>query len=153
MIGVAVSTGFKMRVIQLEKLISMINEMEILIRFRAMRTKELIDEISRQDSFKNFLFLNNFNYYMSNEDINIIDCWKIAAEKTMFFEEKDKLILQSIGEQIGGTDVDGQLSMLSLNRNIAERNLTEAENNLEIKGKMLRTVWPLMGIIAGLLFI
>lgn len=147
------STGFKIRVIQLEKLVSMINEMEILIRFRAMRTKELIEEISKQDSFRNFLFLNNVSFYMADENNSIIECWKVAAEKTMFFQEKDKLLLKSIGEQIGGTDVEGQLLMLSLSKSIAQRNLSEAENDLQVKGKMLRTVWPLMGIVAGLLLI
>ncbi len=142
-----------MRVIQLEKFISMLSEMEILIRFRAMRLNELINELSEQDSFKNFIFLNNLNAYISYGDFNINESWSIAAEKTMFFTENDKRILQSVGEQIGNTDVDGQLSMLNLNKTLAERNLSEAENEYRIKGKMLKTVWGLCGLAAGIMMI
>lgn len=142
-----------MRVIQLEKIIMMINEMEILIRFRAMRTKEIIDEIYEQESFKNFLFLDNFKFYVDEENNNVVTSWRYAVEKTMFLNEDDKLILINIGEQIGSTDIEGQLSMLNINKNKIQHNLNEAEENLAVKGKMLRTVWPLMGIIISLVII
>ncbi len=142
-----------MRVIQLEKIIMMINEMEILIRFRAMRTKEIIDEIYEQESFKNFIFLDNFKFYVDEEKDNVVDSWRRAVEKTMFLNEMDKLILINIGEQIGSTDIEGQLSMLNINKGKIQHNLNEAEESLAVKGKMLKTVWPLIGIVISLVII
>ncbi len=142
-----------MRVIQLEKIIMMINEMEILIRFRAMRTKEIIDEIYEQESFKNFIFLDNFKFYVDEEKDNVVDSWRRAVEKTMFLNEMDKLILINIGEQIGSTDIEGQLSMLNINKGKIQHNLNEAEESFAVKGKMLKTVWPLIGIVISLVII
>lgn len=142
-----------MRVIQLEKFITMLNEMEILIRFRAVRTCELISELSGQESFRNFLFLNILSDYIEDETVDINEGWRNAASRTMFFTESDKRILLNVGEQIGSTDIDGQLSMLSMNKTLAERNLSEAENDYRIKGKMLKTVWGLCGLAAGIMII
>ncbi len=151
--GTATSANLKMRVNQLEKLVIMLNEMEILIRFRAIRTSELINEISEQESLNNFIFLNILRENISGNSLNISKEWRKSADKAMFLNENDKKILLSVGEQIGGTDIDGQLSMLALNKTLAERNLLEAEENLRIKGKMFRTVWGLCGLAAGIMII
>lgn len=147
------SAGMKMRVLQLENLVNMLSEMEILIRFRALRTGELIKELSEQESFRNFIFLNILNACTDEPEGNIAEKWSYALKKTMFFSESDKRILLNVGEQIGSTDIEGQLSMLSLNKTLAHRNLDEAVNEYRIKGKMLRTVWGLCGIAAGIIII
>ena len=152
LIGNMISAGMKMRVIQLEKLISMLDEMSVLIRFRAIRTYELIGEISKQECFKNFIFLNILNGYIEdNTDIN--ESWRNAVSYAMFFNESDRNILMNIGEQLGETDIDGQLSMLNLNKVLAERNLSDAQNEYRIKGKMIKNVWSLCGIAAGIMII
>lgn len=153
MTGTAVSAGMKTRILQLEKLTAMINEMEILIRFRAMRVSELINELSSQEVFRNFLFLNILDECMNDGSLNVNECWRIAANKTVFLSDSDKRILYNIGEQLGGTDIDGQLSMLAMNKALAQRNLLEAEEEFRIKGKMFRNVWGLCGIAAGIMLI
>ena len=141
-----------MRVVQLEKLISMLDEMAVLIRFRAARTYELISEISKQDYFKGFIFLDILNDYIE-DDTDINESWRNAAGLTIFLNESDKNILLCIGEQLGGTDIEGQLSMLNLNKTLAERNLSDAQNEYKIKGKMIKSVWGLCGIAAGIMII
>ena len=47
-IGMLASTGLKMRVIQLRKFIAMLDEISVLIGFRAMRTREVIEEIAEE---------------------------------------------------------------------------------------------------------
>ncbi len=150
--GTAISSCLKMRVHQLEKLVAMLTEAEILIRFRAMRINEIITELSKQESFKNFIFLSVLNDCISDNN-NIHESWRFAAENAIFLNENDKRILLSVGEQIGSTDIDGQLSMLELNKSLVQRNLSEAEENLHVKGKMLKTVWGLCGLAAGIMII
>ncbi len=151
--GTAISAGLKMRVLQLEKFIAMLNEMEILIRFRAVRTYEIIAELSNQDSFRNFIFLNILNEYIEDETIDINEGWRNAAKNAIFFTESDKRILLNVGEQIGSTDIDGQLSMININKTLAQRNLSEAEADYRTKGKMLKTVWGLCGLAAGIMIV
>lgn len=140
-----------MRAVQLEKLVAMLSEIEILIRFRALRTGELISELTEQESFKNFLFLNILSLYIADGETDINRSWLAAAGKTAFLNESDKRILVSVGEQLGSTDIDGQLSMLALNKTLAQRNLCEAENDCRIKGKMFKNVWGLCGLAAGIM--
>lgn len=151
-IGMMFSAGLKMRVQELKKVILMLDEMATLIRFRAVRTKEMIEEISNHDSFSNFIFLNILVDCLELED-DINTSWRTAATRTVFLNEGDKAILIGVGEQIGTTDIDGQLSMLELSRTLAERNLINAEDEYRTKGKMLRTVWGLCGLAAGIMFV
>lgn len=141
-----------MRVIQLRKFIAMLDEMAVLIRFRALRTRELITEISGHDCLESFIFLNILNECLELED-DVNAGWKTAAQRTAFLSNSDKDILMSVGEQIGSTDISGQLSMLELNKSLAERNLFQAEDEYRIKGKMFRTVWCLCGLAAGIMVI
>ncbi len=141
-----------MRMLELRKFIIMLDEMSVLIRFRATRTRDLIDELSKQENLSNFVFLNLLTDFMDMEDdINI--SWKTAASRTLFLTRSDKDILIGVGEQIGSTDVDGQLSMLELSRMLAEKNLNQAEDEYRTKGRMLRTVWMLCGLAAGIMVI
>ena len=141
-----------MRVNELKKIILMLDEMATLIRFRAIRTKEMIEEIANHESFSNFIFLNILADCLELDD-DINSSWRTAAARTIFLNEGDKAILMGVGEQIGGTDIDGQLSMLELSKTLAERNLLNAEDEYRTKGKMLRTVWGLCGIAAGIMLI
>lgn len=142
-----------MRILQLEKLSAMINEIEILIRFRAMRINEILNELSEQETFRNFLFMNILVEYLSNDDMSVNECWCAASKKTLFFNDCDKRILLNIGEQLGCTDIEGQLSMLALNKTLVRRNLSEAEDEFRTKGRMFRNVWGLCGIAAGIMLI
>lgn len=146
------SAGLKMRVLELKKFVLMLDEMAILIRFRAIRTKEMIEEISNHESFSNFIFLNILVDCLELDD-DINTSWRTAASRTVFLNEGDKAILMGVGEQIGSSDIDGQLSMLELSKTLAERNLINAEDEYRTKGKMLRTVWCLCGLAAGIMFI
>ncbi len=141
-----------MRVIQLKKFIAMLDEMSVLIHFRAVRTRELIAEIAKHESFNNFIFLNILTDCMELED-DISISWREASKRAIFFNESDKDILLNVGEQIGNTDVNGQLSMIAMNRTLAEHNLAQAEDEYRIKGRMLRTVWSLCGLAAGIMII
>ena len=130
----------------------MLEEMSVLIRYRAIRTKDLIEEISGHESFSGFIFLNMLSdFIQTEEDVN--KSWKEAATKAFFLNESDKDILLSVGEQIGNTDIEGQISMLELSKSLAKRNLNDAENEYRIKGKMIRTAWSLCGLAAGILII
>ncbi len=147
------SAKLKMRVNQLDKFISMLNEMEILIKFRAMRTYEIIKELSSQESFSDFLFLEKLSGYITDENDDINEYWKKTASEVLFLTESDKWIVISVGEQIGTTDADGQISMLQMNKSMAENNLYEAREDFRIRGKMLRTLWGLSGLAAGIMII
>ena len=151
-IGMIASTTLKMRVVQLRKLITMLDEMSVLIQFRALKTRELIKEISEHDCLGSFIFLDILSECLEFEsDINI--GWKTAVKQTAFLNSSDKDIMLSVGDQIGTTDINGQISMLELNKNLAERNLYQAEEEYRIKGKMLRTVWCLCGLAAGIMIL
>lgn len=147
------SARLKMRVNQLDKFISMLNEMEILIKFRAMRTCEIIKELSLQESFSDFLFLKKLSCCITGENDDINEQWKKVASEILFLTESDKWIVISVGEQIGTTDSDGQISMLRMNKSMAENNLCEAREDFRIRGKMLRTLWGLSGLAAGIMII
>lgn len=147
------SAKLKMRVQQLENFSAMLNEIEILIKFRALRVYEIINELSSHASFVNFSFLSTLNELMKSDDCDIAVCWQKSTDKTVFLTDADRRIFLNVGEQLGSTDIDGQISMLEMNKVLIDRNLTEAKKELNEKGKLLKTVWGLMGIVLGIVII
>ena len=147
------SAELKMRVQQLEKFLLLLNETEILIKYRALRTAEIISELSERDNFSDFDFINNLKQKLTGENDNISVCWQNSVNETKFLSEKDKRIFSGVGEQLGTTDISGQISMIELNKKLLEENLSEARTELTEKGKLSRPVWGLAGIAIGILII
>ena len=58
-----------------------------------------------------------------------------------------------IGSRLGGTDTEGQLSMLALGSTLISRGLESAELEYSRKSRTLMSVWTLCGIGAGIIII
>ncbi len=149
-IGFTMANRLKKRTEQLRLLISMLEEMSALMKYRAVPTDELLKILSKQPSFCDSEFLELFK---RERELPFREAWCAAAEKTASLSEDDRRILLYLGERLGTTDPEGQLSLFSISREFAERALAEAEEEYRVKGQLIRKVSLLCGAAVGILIL
>lgn len=151
-VGTALSSALRLRCVQLNCMRSVFEEMATLIRYRAVRCKELMTELCGKETYSGFDFMQKLDIALKS-GIGITEAWQISARQARFITESDREILLSTGEQLGTTDIEGQLSMLTMSAGLAEKNLREAREESSRKGRMTLCVWVLCGIAAGIMLL
>lgn len=81
-------------------------------------------------------------------------CERVSLISAKFgLENCDRELLIEFGEQLGKTDVDGQLKHLELYESLFKKQLTEAESEINKKSKLYKTMGFFVGTAAALMII
>lgn len=151
-IGINMSQTLKERVIRIELIKRMLDEISTLIRHRALTVSEIVDELNKSTVYKELDFIN-FAKNDITERIPFSNVWEksIIRDKKLFQEERKELI--SLGYSLGTSDIDGQLSALSIIKN--KFDIIAEKSNFEYtkKGKLYRTLGVLCGVFISILLI
>lgn len=126
--------------------------MSARIRYSAVPLYELIGELSESSAHKDCSFLRRVSERIGKGE-TVQEAWVCVSKTAPFFSETDREILTDIGSRLGGSDTDGQLSMLALAEDMLSRSLEEAERESSRKAHTLLGVWTLCGIGAGMIII
>ena len=151
-VGTALSSALRLRCVQLNCMRSVFEEMATLIRYRAVRCKELMTELCGKETYSGFDFMQKLDIALKS-GIGITEAWQTSAIQARFITESDREILLSTGEQLGTTDIEGQLSMLTMSAGLAEKNLREAREESRVKGPMYRRIGFFGGAVAALVLL
>lgn len=130
----------------------MLDEITASIRFNGSRLAEIIGDLREINVYADGSFLKLISEYTDNNR-DISECWISASDKALYIDEKDRRILKSIGLKLGGTDTEGQLSMLEYNTSVLRDNLNDAENKRAEKSRVFMTVSTLSGIGLGIIIL
>ena len=142
--GLHFSCRLKMREESLRELISLLREMALLIRHRALPVRDLFAELSRYE-FIRIVDKSGCKDFRND--------WGAAANSLTELEEPERSILKSIGQSLGASDIDGQLVMLEVSIQQLEKYANEAHEQLMKKGKLYRTMGVLAGLFVAILII
>lgn len=150
--GAVFSSALKCRCTQLRLIAEMLDEMSSKIRYRSLRISELMNGIAESPAYSGSTFVRCVSELM-NSGAPVNEAWIKAAEQAHFFGEEERDILKNIGSQLGDSDTEGQLSMLSLGSTMLMRCLEASEKEYSDKSRMIMSVWTLCGIGAGIFII
>lgn len=81
--------------------------------------------------------------------MNTKDAWDIAVEdckNILEFNKDDLRIIKSIGNMLGKTDIDGQVSELTLSMGFIDSQIEKAEEYRKINEKMYRSLGSIIGL-------
>ena len=142
--GCYFSSALKTRLVNLKKINFLIDEIIILLRYKASTVYEITECLKSSERFADFEFLSNIT---SDENISFQQKWSnaINANPPLNLKESDLEILADIGKKLGTSDMEGQLSMLNLQRSELETLISSAEAECEKKTKLYRS----LGVLAG----
>lgn len=150
--GAVFSSVLEKRCEQLRSISALIDEMSVKIRYRSVRLPELVREISAETSYSGCSFVKILSENIDG-GMRINDAWSDSAERAAFLSDGDRDILKSMSVQLGDSDTDGQLALLSSCGSMLQRSLEEAESERDRKARTVFGVWTLCGIGAGIILI
>lgn len=141
-IGFLKSKNFENRVIELSKFQNALVMFESKLKFTYEPIKNIFEEISKV-IYKNE---NNVFYYTAKEERNIYNAWCDGVDKNSFLNTEDKDVIKMMGKLLGKTDIEGQLSEISLGLDLVSKQIKTAEFEKNKNCKLYKT----MGVILGL---
>ena len=87
--------------------------------------------------------------YQNIKIMNTKDAWNLAIDETkddLSFNNEDLNLVKSIGNMLGKTDVEGQVSQLSLSIGFIDTQIEEAEAECNKRKKMYRSLGTIVGL-------
>lgn len=133
-------------------MLAMFAEMSSQLRYRAVRTDELLRTLCGQSTLARSGFISLLGQELEKGSLPQ-EAWKCAAEECPYLDDGDRSILLRIGERLGATDTEGQLSLLALGTELAGKNLLLAEEESRVKGSMMKKTGLLCGAAAAIMIL
>ena len=130
-----------------KKLLSFVSNLSTQLRYS---TSDIFTLVSLSASISGFDFFEISDetgtpfYRVWSERVNVIPA-KFGLKKG------DTALLLEFGEQLGKTDVDGQLKHLELYETLFKKQLTDSENEINKKSKLYKTMGFFVGTAAALM--
>lgn len=132
----------KKRCLELETAIKMTEEIETLIRYQRLTVFEISERLKRSPDYKNLAFLKEIK-----QGNDFSKSWGIALKNSKTcLKNEDVDILKSIGDGLGKSNFEGQISMLRLSEEGLRTRLASAVSELKTKGRLFRSLGSVCGL-------
>lgn len=151
--GAATGIWFSKRLKERERFMSsvilLINELTVQIKYTNTEIGVMLKTASQNEAYRNLLFIAACENISENGDFHPL--WNDGVKKQPYLTPTDRELLFALGDRLGETDLDGQLSFLELTCEMLKRQQQEASENYRKKGRMYRSVGLLCGLAAGIM--
>lgn len=130
----------------------MLEELSVQIRFKASTVYELLDALANSVGELEFLSLAQKRASCGE---SFFAAWEkgLADWRNSDIKEEDRALLLSIGEKLGDSDVDGQLSTIELHKQHLNTLLLSATEERKKKGKLYRSLGVLAGVFVAIMLL
>jgi len=151
LIGITASEKLKNRVSELNLIKYMLEEIAILIRYKAMTVYEIIGTLKKNEGFKKLEFIDGFTINMQN---SFATSWGENIDKAKSSLTKaDIELLKSFGGTLGTSDIDGQLSTIEVFKGNFSKLEKDARHIYEQKSRLYRSLGVLIGAFISIMLI
>lgn len=148
------SSGLSARIVALENIGALLEIFSVSIRFKHETVLRLIEEAESSSSCNRLGFLSTVRErFIASGNFPL--AWKESVLEWFpnYLKPEDKTLLLEIGDFLGGSDIDGQLSNLQIKMETASKLLHEAEEEKKRKSKLFRSLGVLGGAFAAILLV
>lgn len=148
------SKQLNMRVKLLQLIRQILEDISIQLRFKASTVYEILDYLDNNPVYSQLGFLHtanlNKNSFKSFNEIwsESLDEWVCSPLK-----KEDFTLLKSIGNSLGTSDIEGQLSSLELFKEKAKMHFESAISERDKKSKLYRSLGVLSGIFVSVMIV
>lgn len=130
-----------------------IEEMAVMIRFRAVPVGELLPSVFSKESYSSSMFLQKLKENYEGISVYNREIWCKAVADTINLTEEDKEIILSVGNNLGESDTEGQLSMLSVASEQIGKKLDTATADRLKNERLVLSMWMFTGVGIGIMII
>ena len=153
-IGFLVSKKYEYRVCELKEFKNAMNMLETKIKFTYEPLNDIFKEISGNLQEKISIIFSKTSEYM--KQTNTKDAWNISIEEekeNLSFNKEDFNIIKNLGNMLGKTDVEGQVSEIELTSNFLDMQITKAEDERRKNEKLYRNLGTIVGLAIVIILI
>lgn len=148
--GMLAAGRLSQRVNQLRLLIQLLNDMMNQLRYTLPTVGDMLQSLAGQPCYQTLTFLTCAAEMLSHEPFP--HSWQTALRAHPLPQEEQTILLQ-VGSTLGSTDLDGQLSALSLCREQLQNLLRRAESLQQSHSTLYRSLGLLTGLFLVILLI
>ncbi len=146
-------SGLRKRAKGLEYFINLLEGFKIKMQYELCTVPKFLETYINQDENTDFaqLCLEKLK-----EGHSLPDAWNIASQKVctnQCMEEADIEILKQFSSRLGRTDLEGQISNITLHIELLNKNLVQAEENIKDKSRVAINTGVFAGVIVSILLI
>lgn len=147
MMGAYASWGLKKRCELLKTAVLMFSETENLLKHNSATVYEILTFLSADKRFSGYAFIVKAGELCSGKGYSFGEAWQNAVrnDPPMFAEKSDIELIASAGNFLGRQELEAQLSALGYLKRRLEEDIVTAEENLQGKGKLYRS----LGVLSG----
>lgn len=127
--------------------------MAVMIRFRAVPVGELLSSVLGKEGYNSSIFLHKLREKYESVNIYNREMWDRALQDTYYLKDEDKEIIRSVGNNLGESDTEGQLSMLSIASEQLGKRLDTATSERLKNEKLVLSMWMFTGVGIGIMII
>lgn len=145
------SSGLSGRVSELENAILFLEKTQTFLKYGQVPTEELLSRLSEQEKFQGLGFIKAALRLMQ-KGMPFPVAWKQALleQRGGKLKPADRDILTGVGDILGGSDAESQISGLELTAELLRQNYKEALEEKNTGGKLYRSLGFLIGIGAAI---
>lgn len=152
LMGLKLSHSLKMRERSLKTYDAFLDEISTKIRYQGTTLENLIAEAISSQNYIELPFLNEVLLDLQMQ-IPFEKSWDKAVSVCENFSQTDKELVKMLSNYLGKSDIDGQISAISLQKALVQKSICEASEDCCKKGKMYRSVCTLIGAGLGIMLI
>lgn len=153
-IGWIISKRYSKRVEELKEIQTDLNILENKIKFSREALNEIFIQIGQSSK-------NKIGEIFKTASINLKlnttkEAWQKSIEenaKNLSLEKEDIKIIEDLGNTLGKTDVEGQISQIELTKKFIEVQISKAEEERKKNEKMYKSLGSLIGLAIVIILI
>ncbi len=150
--GMLVSLSIRERVRHTEQLAMLLEEIRVRMQYQQLPIDEMLSLFAVHPNYQEFQFLQHTQAALSADEPPMqIWCEEVMRDSAVVPAAKD--ILCDLGNILGTTDLDGQLSALSVHRMQLQRLSDEMRENCRKRGTLSCQLGGLAGAMLAVLLI
>lgn len=152
-LGILCGMFFSIQLREREKTMSfvllLIKEITVQIRYTNSEIGDILRSAAQSTELKRLYFLEGCREIEPNTDFHEI--WNSGVKKQPYLNTRDRELLIGLGDRLGQTDTEGQLSFLEMYAEMIKNRLEEAKRDYKDKGKLYRSLGLLCGLAVGIM--
>lgn len=134
-----------------ERCCQMLREWSVQMAFRCSTVQELLEQVKNESAYGMFSFPSAILESLSKNQ-TVQEAWKNALEHEKVFSQNLKQLLLPLGDELGQSDLDGQLSTLAQYQLHLEQWAQQHKEKSSMRQRLYFSLGILGGLMAAILF-
>lgn len=151
--GTIHSSQYSKRCRELSLIREFIEETTIMIKFRSIPVGELISSFLYKERYASSDLFSGLRKVYENKESYDKVIWSECLESISYLKDEDKEAVLALGDVLGETDTEGQISMLTMTSEIIRNNLESTKAEKANKETLILNIRLFAGIGLGIMII